>query len=453
MANVTSELSAKIAATTFEDLPPETVAAGRQLVADGLAIAIAGCNDEAIRILAAYYRSAEAKPDAAVFGHGFRTTPSMAALVNGAAMHVLDFEPMWKPSNHGLSPTLPVILALASVRPVDGRTLITALVKGLEIQGLLREASGQWEHMDASFHPPGLVGPFGAGVAASHVLGLNAAQVANVLGMVGSRAGGIHANVGTMTKSTHCGLAGAAGLDAALLTERGFTANTETFDAPRGFARTFFGNKFDHATLLRFGPPFRVIDPGYALKMFPSHYGTHFVITAALELFPQIPSADAIKSIAIVTPDFVNSNRPRPETGLSGKFSFQYTTAVALLDGGVGVEAFTDERVHDPRILALLDKTQLTMSPDIPARFDAMYATVTVELTDGRKLTARCNGPRGIWGGTPVDADAHRKKVVNCLSMRLSPQRIERVVEIASRIERSSAEEVKEIVTIMGCFD
>jgi 2-methylcitrate dehydratase PrpD len=453
LANVTSELSAKIAATRFEDLPPAAVAAGRQLVADGLAIAMAGCDDAAIRILAAYYRAAEARADAPVFGHGFRTIPAMAAAVNGAAMHVLDFEPMWKPANHALSPTLPVILALASIRPVDGRMLVTALVKGLEIQGLIRDASGQYEHLDASFHPPGLVGPFGAAIAASHVLGFDAAQVANVLGIAGSRAGGLHANVGTMTKATHCGLAGAAGLDAALLTERGFSGNRETFDAPRGFSRTFFRDKFDHAKLLRFGPPFRVIDPGYALKMFPSHYGTHFAITAALELFPRIASAEAIRSILIVTPEFININRPRPESGLSGKFSFQYTVAVALLDGAVGVAAFSDERVNDPRIAALLDKTQLTMSPDIPARFDAMHVVVSVELADGRKLTARCDGPRGIWGGAPVDAQAHRKKVVNCLGTRLSPPRIERVVEIAGRIERSTAEEIREIVTIMGCFE
>ena len=453
MSNITSELAAKIAATRFEDLSPAAIAAARQLVLDGLSIAIAGSRQDAALILADYYRQTATPTGATVFGQGYRSTPAVAATVNGAAMHVLDFEPMWKPSNHGLSPTLPTILALSSIRPVDGRSLVTALVKGLEIQGLIREASRQYQHLEAAFHPPGLVGPFGSGVAASHVLGLDAAQVANVLGMVGSRSGGLHANVGTMTKSTHCGFAAAAGVDAALLTERGFTGNTETFDALRGFGRTFFGDQFDAEVLLRFGAPFRVVDPGFALKMFPSHYGTHFGITAALELQPQIGSVDVIRSIAITAPGFVNQNRPHPETGLSGKFSFQYTVATALLHGFVGIEAFDDEAVHDPRIVALLDKTTLTMDPDIPARFDDMYVELTIELADGRKLHTRCNGPRGIWGGTPVAPEDHRKKVVNCLSERLSSDQIERVIETCARIEQCSAEDIQGLVALMGCFD
>ena len=46
--------------------------------------------------------------------------------------------------------------------------------------------------------------------------------------------GTILANIGSMTKSTHCGNAGASGLDAALLARRGFTANKDVFEAHKG---------------------------------------------------------------------------------------------------------------------------------------------------------------------------------------------------------------------------
>ena len=68
--------------------------------------------------------------------------------------------------------------------------------------------------------PPGVVGPIGAAVAASHLLGLDAAHIAHAIGIASSRCGGLFANVGTMTKSTHCGYAAALGLEAALLAER-----------------------------------------------------------------------------------------------------------------------------------------------------------------------------------------------------------------------------------------
>ena len=66
---------------------------------------------------------------------GFRTAPTLAAALNGPSMHVLDFEPIWTPSNHALSTTLPAILALAETRDVSGREVIIGLVKDIELQG------------------------------------------------------------------------------------------------------------------------------------------------------------------------------------------------------------------------------------------------------------------------------------------------------------------------------
>ena len=44
-----------------------------------------------------------------------RVTVESAAQVNGAAMHVLDYEPMWNPANHSLSTTLPALFALSEM--------------------------------------------------------------------------------------------------------------------------------------------------------------------------------------------------------------------------------------------------------------------------------------------------------------------------------------------------
>ena len=168
-----------------------------------------------------------------------RIDPVRAAALNGAAMHVLDFEPMWSPATHALSVTLPVALALAEARGLPGREVLTALVKGIEIQGWLREASGQYTPDVLKFHPPGLVGPMGAVAVASHLLRLDPERMANAFGIAASRAGSVFSNVGTMTKSTHCGQAAAMGLEAALLAEAGFTGDPETFESRLGYANTF----------------------------------------------------------------------------------------------------------------------------------------------------------------------------------------------------------------------
>ena len=446
--SVTAELCDKIVATTYESLTPEAIAAARRLVLDGIAIALAGTEEDTIQILAEHYRSFGARGDAAVIGFDFRTAPTLAAALNGAAMHVLDFEPMWTPSNHALSTTLPAILALADVREISGRDLIAALVKGIEIQGWIRHAGHLYETGGVHFHPPSLVGPMGSAVAAGHVLGLNAGQLANALGIASSRCGGMAANIGTMTKSTHCGHAAMHGLESALLASKGFTGNTEPFEAFNGYGRMMFGETFQPQDLLNFGPPYRIVSPGYAIKMFPSQFGTHFAITAGLTLHPQVPDPSRIRSVTLTTPVMQYVNRPHPETGLSGKFSLQYTFANGLLRGAVKIDTFTDDRVKDADMAALLDKIQINMSPDIPARFDKMWVEASVELEDGSVLHTRCNGPKGVWGSPPISEADHLVKIRDCLSRRLPEARAEALIDLARRVETLGPAGVRELVRL-----
>ncbi len=449
---LTAELCQRIADVRFEDLPPETIGAARRLVLDGLAVAIAGAAEEdAIPIMAAHYRRLGGEPQCTAIGCGFRTDPVRAAALNGAAMHVLDFEPMWSPATHALSTTLPVALALAEARGAAGSDVLTALVKGIEIQGWLREASGQFTPDVLQFHPPGLVGPMGAVAAAGHLLGLDAKWLANAFGIAASRAGSVFGNVGTMTKSTHCGQAASLGLEAALLVEAGFTGDAATFESPQGYAATFYRGTFTPDELRKYGQhPWRVVKPGYAIKMFPSQFGTHFVITAGLDIRTRIPDPAAIRSVTLTAPVMPYVNRPQPDTGLSGKFSLQYTLASALLDGKVGIGTFTDERLHAPDMQALLPKIAVRMEPSIPARFETMHVLLSVELTDGRVLETRCDGPRGMWGQPPIAEVDHLAKVRDCLATRLDTEAVEHCITLASRIDTLAPPQVSELMALVG---
>ncbi len=450
--SITSELCAKIAAARFEDLGESAITRARQLVVDGLAIAIAGTEEEAIQILAAHYQDRGSKPIATAIGWNFKTDPVSAAALNGAAMHVLDFEPMWSPANHALSTTLAAVLAIAEARGSTGREILTALVKGVEMQGWIRQASGQFEAQTMRIHAPGAAGPFGAAVAAGHLLGLDARQLANAIGLAASRAASVLANVGTMTKSTHCGQAAALGLEAAMLAARGFTANPETFEAKQGYCDTFHDN-FRSEELLNYGrAPWRIVSPGYAIKMFPSQFGTHFGITAALELHSKLPKSVAIKRVNLTAPPMNYVNRPRPKTGLDGKFSLQYTASAALLDGKVGIRTFTDARLFQPDMQDLLGKFEVHHDPAIPGRFEEMHVLLRVELENGEALAARCNGPRGKWGTPPISEAEHLVKVRDALSTRVDAAAAERLVSLASRIGELDAAGVRSLLglTVLG---
>jgi aconitate decarboxylase len=255
-----------------------------------------------------------------------------------------------------------------------------------------------------------------------------------------------------MTKATHCGWAGAAGLDAALLAQRGFTGNTEIFEAANGYTDVFFGDTFDTAALLAFGRLYRLVDPGFAIKMFPSQYATHFAITAALAVRSQLTDPSRIRAVCITMPVMPYVDRPAPRTGLDGKFSFQYSTAAALLDGAVTVRTFSDERRFRPDMVALLPAVTVTQSPEIPDEMEKMWVDVTVELDDGRRETATCRGPKGFWGLPPLTREEHLAKVRDCLATRLPPAAIDRCVELAENLDELGPNEILQLVTTVGCY-
>ena len=327
---LTRDLCNLIAETRYESLGADCVDRVREVIKDGLAVALAGCRYPQISLSAEHVRSLGGAPQATVWGWGFKASVVQAAYVNGAATHVLDYEPMWKPSTHALSPTLPVAFALAEERGATGRQLITAVAKGLEIQGRMLLAGNLYTSEKMRFHPPGVVGVLGSAVAASDMLQLGVQKMQHAIGLAASRAGSLVANIGSMTKCTHCGTAAASGLDAALLAKRGFTANPDVIEAPKGFAETFYPGTFEPEKLLAYGRPFRIVDPGMAIKLFPAQYGTHYAITAGLELAPQVPDKSGIARVRIVSPVSSYIDRPQPRDGLEGKHSLQYTRAMSF---------------------------------------------------------------------------------------------------------------------------
>ena len=444
--SVTQQLCHTLSQTRFEGLPAAVVTVAKRIMLDGLAVAVAGSLEEGPRIAAAHVKSLGGTPVSSVLGAGFKTSPVSAASVNGVAMHVLDYEPMWSPPTHATSPTLPAILALAETERADGRALITAFVKGCEIQGRIRLASHQHSPAQLKYHPPGVVGVMGSAVAAGHLLGLDQHQLGHALGTAASRAGGIMANVGSMTKATHCGWAATAGLDAALLARRGFSANAEIFEAPNGYVEVFFGEGFDTAKLLDFGQPYRLVDPGFAIKLFPSQYATHFAISAGLELHRQLGDPAAIRAVRLTTPVMPYVDRPAPHNGLDGKFSFQYTLAAALLDGTVTINTFSDARRFGSDMQSLLPKISLVQSDAIPGRLEKMWVEVELHLHDGRTLHTRCNGPRGFWGLPPLEREEHLTKIRACLQTRLSQADTERCIQVLETLETQDAAAVQDLI-------
>lgn len=436
----TRDIAAEIVGLRFDDLPEEVIEATKRAVLDGFANMLAGSTQPLARPLLDFAGD-WMEGDASIAGSSQRTDPFTAAFVNGIFLHCLDFEVMWVPPTHPTSPTLPAVLAYAEqARGVSGRELITAIVASFELQAHLGvcivETGGRpWPH---GFHPPGVVGPFGSAAAVGRLLGLDVDGMVRALGIAGSRTGSLMVNIGTMTKSSHCGHAARMGMESALLARKGYTSATDVFEARNGFGDAFFDDRLDLSAIApAFGRPFRMVDPGLAMKKYPSQYPTHWSIDASLAVREQDGfDAGRIARVQVeVGEDNESAVQKRPATGLAGKFSITYTVAAALLDGRVDIDTFTDERHADPGLQDLIPRIEITLNPDVRAMdFSQAWSRVTVTLDDGRILTARVDRPLGIWDN-PLPWDGWVAKYRDCALRAIPEEQVEDLLDLVSRLE------------------
>ncbi len=445
---LTNDICEIMQATRYESLGDECVLRVKQAIQDGVAVALAGGREQPVTIAIAHAKSLGGTPQAAVWGAGFKASVVQAANLNAMATHVLDFEPMWSPPTHAVSPTVPVAFALADLNGASGREIITAVAKGLEIQGRLQYAGDQFVPEHLLFHPPGVAGVFGSAIVAATLLGLDVNGMRHALGIAASRAGSLLANVGSMTKCTHCGNAAASGLDAALLAQRGFTANPDVLEAHKGVIATFYANRFDAERLLAYGKPWRVVDPGLAIKLFPSQFGTHYAINAGLDIH-RLARGARIERARIVSPVMKYIDRPQPVSGLAGKFSLQYTAAAAMLDGKVGIDTFTDERRFRADMADLLGRITLTQDESIVGDFHHMHIAIEADLADGRRVDAICRQPKGSWGAPPLTSADHREKLLDCFNRALTPAHVSELIALLERLETLDAQGVAKIGSLI----
>ena len=207
--------------TPFAALPRAIVAKARRHILDTLACGLAGaCSAEGRAVRFALAASEPAGP-APVWGTPLALSPRAAALANGTACHAFELDDTGG-CDHSGAVVVPAALAALSLaeRPVDGRTLILAVVLGYEVARRALEACGGYApHNEAGWHSTATCGTFGAAAAAAGILALTETETRDALGHAASFSGGLWAFIhdGAGTKRVHAGRAAEGGLLAALL--------------------------------------------------------------------------------------------------------------------------------------------------------------------------------------------------------------------------------------------
>ncbi|MGH7054280.1 MAG: MmgE/PrpD family protein, partial [Stellaceae bacterium] len=187
MTGETVRLARYAVGLRYADLPAGIVARAKEIVIDTVAAAICGAALPWSRIVTAYARHSGPDGKSHVLGAGGPPVQAAAAaLANGALAHGFELDSLTRPGAgvHPGATVLPAALAVAQERGAGGRDLIAAFVAANEV--MIRIGRATFHTNEArGFHAPGTTGPFGAAVAAGHLIGLDAARMTSALGIAG----------------------------------------------------------------------------------------------------------------------------------------------------------------------------------------------------------------------------------------------------------------------------
>ena len=303
MTQETVRLAEYAAALRYEDLPAPVVRQAKECITDTVAAGICGSALPWSRIVIDYAERTGPGGRSHILGRGSAVQAPAAALANGALAHAFELDSLTRPGAgaHPGATVLPPALAIAQEKGADGRALIAAFVAGNEVMIRIGRATGHTNEA-RGFHAPGTTGPFGAAVAAGHLLGLDAGAMTNALGIAGSLCGGLlefARGDGGMVKRLHLGRASEAGVLAASLAAGGFTGPRTVIEGQFGFLRVFC-TAWDEAELTRgLGEEFVVSST--VLKRYPCHATAHAAVKAVRELQAEHGFAGATVEAITVT--------------------------------------------------------------------------------------------------------------------------------------------------------
>ena len=242
-APLTAPLVAFCSAVRCEALPPEVLHHARRHVIDTLAAIVAGSAEPLTRKVAATVQAWQGEGRWAVPGLTLRAGLLDAAYITGVAAHGTETDDGYRRGSlHPGAVVLPALLGLAASRQASGARLIEAVVAGYQAMGAISAVAHPMLRR-RGFHPTAAIGPLGAALAVSRLLGLNAAQACHALGMAASAGAGLFAFKagGADVKRLHVGHAAREGLLAALHAEQGISGPPAVLEGPDGFLQAFAG--------------------------------------------------------------------------------------------------------------------------------------------------------------------------------------------------------------------
>jgi 2-methylcitrate dehydratase len=401
-------------ALKYEHLSPAAIEKAKLFWYDSLGCGLGGAEQEDAHILLAHYKSMGGSGPCTCFVSGFKTNPVDAAFLNDHMIRAMDYNDIyWKADPCHPSDIIAGPLALCEFLNLSGKDLILATVIAYEVEMRLCEF-GVPGIREYGWHHATLTA-FAAPIAAGRVLNLNVEQMVQAIGISAARTfcpGAVTAGKLTNMKNTVDPWATRMGIESALLAQRGYSGPEHMIDGKEGLYAVF-GHVDYKGTKARFesgllvdnlpksaSDHFKIIDCG--MKSFPIEALSHAPLTAMMKCVKENNlKADQVAEIKVEViaraADILGDPaKYRPTSKETADHSLPYSLAVGLVDGMVTPLQFKDERVHDPKLIPVMDKIKVVANNEFESLFPKFQPSqVTITTTAGKSFTKRVDVPKG----------------------------------------------------------
>ncbi len=428
---VLAEFAARL---RYEDLPQDVREHCKNVLLDTLACALAGHQGEETPQIAALASALAQSDEASVIG-GDHLSLAGATLLNGFLITAVTMCDVHRPTLTHITPeVVPVALGIAERDGLSGRDLLVALAAGFEAATRVGIGLDPPAFRARGWHGPGVIGPFGAAAAVGRLRGFDADTMAQAFGLAGSQAAGTFAAWATPTVKFHQCRGALSGLMAALLAEQKFLATREFLThKDGGLFNTYTNGGKPEAVTADLGKHWELKQ--IALRLWPSASSIQGMNTALFDLVEQHDvDPDRVKTLRIGLSKTVfdlHGGLARYKGKFDALISGHYTAAVILHDQKLTLAQFEPARYDDPKLRRAAAE-QVEIYPD-PA-LTGVQAVAEIELADGKKISARCEYPRGA-AENPLSRAQIEEKFRTYAPTRLADDVVEKVVAAVERLE------------------
>lgn len=452
--DLSHDLARFAAETRYSDLPAPVVEAAKKSILDTIGVMLGASGMEpAVKPIIALVTEAGGKQEATIFGFGGRVPAAAAALANGTLAHGLDYDSQTPWGAHPDSSLVPAVFALAERKGgVTGEELITAVAIGLELFIRLRCNVG-WK-MD--WNLSSAVGVYSGAAACSSLLGLNASQIANAMGIVSLNAGGTMQQIfgtGSDLRGLYAGFIAQSCVNAALLAQKGMLGIGHLFEGEAGIFKVYFHGEYNRAKILEnLGSEY--LCAGMTYKYWPAVGNAHTYIHAAIELMKENKiRVEDIAAVRVYVGTFAErmcqplAARKAPATMMDAKFSLPFTVAVALIAGKMDISDFATSALQDKHVLALADKVEAIFDPAFNWNLKLPAGKVEVVTRDGQMIERFGSDVPGT-PERPMTWGELKQKFAACAQVSASPIQTDAIKKAQEFI--TSLEVTKDVTGILA---